>query len=80
MNRNQLRLVVDEGGTEWLMPSGIAKRFGLKRTAVYYLLKEFRNSAKYKTFYLDLNYRLKLINVKQFENFLRDKSRNYLRT
>lgn len=80
MKRSQLKMAVDEGGTEYLQPQGIANKYGISRTTVTNLVQKFRQNPKYAKHYLNLSHNLKLINMKAFEQFLQELNGKYLRT
>lgn len=64
---------------EWLQPIAIAQLFGVSSATVRRLLVDMRQCPRYADSYLNVSQRCKLVRVKAFENFLQERSRQYMR-
>ena len=79
MGRKMLRYAVDDANVMYCQPSGLARRFSIGRTTVYNLLQKMRENPNYRNSFLDLNHQLKLVKLEDFERFLQEQNRMYLK-
>lgn len=80
MTKEEMQIRIDKNGQRYFQPKDICNYYGICRTAAHTLIREFRTNPKYKNSYLALSHNLKLVHIKDFDEFLHTKSRNYLRT
>lgn len=81
MGHSMMRDHKDKHGALWVQPARLVKLFSIGRTTVWKLTKEMQSIPKYRDSFLDLGWQLKLVKLVDFEQFLKERSRNkaYLR-
>ena len=79
MNRNQLHAYTDPIGVLYVQPKQIAKTFSISRATVHNLLTGMKKIPKYKKSFLDLSFHLKLVKLADFEKYLQEIDRQYLK-
>lgn len=74
-----LTKVIDDCNCEYVQAGSLVKRYGVSRVTIWRLLNEMRAIQKYRNSFLDLSFNLKLVKLKDFQQFLKERSDKYLR-
>lgn len=65
---------------QYYQPKDLCTYYGVSRSTVQMLLREFRSIPKYADYYKAITHNLTLVNLEKFDKFLKEKSRKQLRT
>lgn len=79
MGRSMLQTHTDELGALYVQPKHLTISYSMSRTTVYRLLKDMKKIPKYKKSFLDLGFHLKLVKLADFEKYIQDLDRQYLK-
>lgn len=79
MSRTLLHAYTDPIGVLYVQPKQISKTFSISRTTVHSLLTKMKQVPKYKKSFLDLGFHLKLVKLADFEKYLQEIDRQYLK-
>lgn len=71
--------VVDDCNCEYVQAGSLVKRYGVSRVTIWRLLNEMRAIKKYRHSFLDISFNLKLVKLKDFQQFMTERSEKYLR-
>lgn len=71
--------VIDDFNQEYIQPAGLVGRLGVCRTTVWRLLNEMQANKKYHNSFLHVSSNLKLVNIKDFNQFMIDRSNKFLK-
>lgn len=69
----------DALGRLFVQPKHLVDRYDMSKTTIYRLLKNMKKVPKYRKSFLDLGYHLKLVKLTDFEKYLIERDRQYLR-
>lgn len=64
----------------YYQPKDLCTYYGVSRSTVQTLLREFRSIPKYADYYKAVSHNLTLVNLEKFDKFLQEKSRKQLQT
>lgn len=76
---DRFRVLIDQNGMEYVQPCNICNKFDLSRASVHRLLEKMKAEPKYKGSFTRISYRLSLVNLKDFRQFLHEIDGAYLK-
>ena len=79
MNTEKVKVAIDKSGVEYIQPCHIRDKFDLSRATVHRLLTDMKSMPKYRKSFVRLSYRLSLVKLKDFRQFLTEQDHQYLK-
>lgn len=79
MGRSLLQTKTDATGALYVQPKHLVDMYSMSRTTIWRLLKTMKQIPKYKKSFHDLGWQLKLVKLADFEKFLQEQERQYVK-